>query len=196
MRQGKQSLLVILLALLLAGVIVPRVAKASQDLSANWSHSDAKDEVASDEYFITYTLDLKQEVTVVMSLQESIRYSSGWREEYDTQSIDPSLRFGISNDLFLFELLGAASQQRNSVAADQKRASWEAVWGSSWDKRFWPKLRATYGEDWLEDDNSPQLTDNESENASVALDWDLEIFKAYYNYNHNTFADFALDRKS
>ncbi|MBU0682461.1 MAG: hypothetical protein KKD73_13670 [Proteobacteria bacterium] len=175
---------------------MPQVAGGGQDLTANWSHSDGKDEVATDEYFLTYTLDLKQEVTEAMSLQESMRYSSGWREEYDTQSVDPSMRFGISNDLFVFELFGSASQQRNTISADQKRASWEAVWASSWEKRFWPNLRTTYGEDFQEDDNSPRLTDSENKNESVALDWDFELFKTYFNYNRNKYNNIATDRQS
>ncbi len=196
MRQGKKSHLILLLSFLFVAMVMPQTARGSQDISAHWSHTDGKDEVATDEYFLTYTLNLKQEVTETMSLQESIRYSSGWREDSDTQSIDPSLRFGISNDLFLFELFGAASQQRNTLAADQKRASWEAVWASSWEKRFWPNLRTTYGEDWQEDDNSPKITDSTNKTESVALDWDLELFKAYYNYNRTQFDNLATDRQS
>ncbi len=196
MKKKNQSHLIVLLSLVFGLLVMPQIAGGSQDITANWSHTDSKDEVATDEYFLTYTLNLKQEVTETMSLQESIRYSSGWREESDTQSIDPSLRFGITNDLFLFELFGSASQQSNTVSADQKRASWEAVWASSWDKRFWPNLRTTYGEDWQEDDSSPKLTDSENKTESVALDWDLELFKTYYNYNHTKFNNFATDRQS
>jgi len=50
-------------------------------------------------------------------------------------------------------------------------------WASSWEKRFWPNLRTTYGEDFQEDDSSPKLTDSENKNESVALDWDFELFK-------------------
>ncbi len=196
MRQGKQSHHLIFLSLLCLVLTLPGVAGAGQDITANWSHRDGKDEGASDEYFITYTLGLKQEVTETMSLQESIRYSRGWRQEYDSQSVDPSLRFGINNDLFLFELSGSASQQRHSVSADQQRATWEAVWASSWQKRFVPNLRATYGEDFQEDDTFPKLTENASQNDSLALDWDLELFKAYYNYNHRRYDNIVTDRQS
>lgn len=196
MRQGKQSHRDILLLLLFLVLLLPQTVAGGQNLSATWSHSDGKNKDGSDEYFLTYTLDLKQEVTETMSLQESIRYSSDWRQESDTQSIDPSLRFGITNDLFLFELLGAASQQRNSVSATQKRANWEAVWASSWDKRFWPKLRATYGEDWRDDDNSPKLTDSESQDESMAIEWDFEFFKTYYNYSRSRNNNFVTDRQN
>jgi hypothetical protein len=196
MRPAKHSRTVFLLSLLFLAVIMPQAAGGAQSLTANWSHSDGKDAVATDEYFTTYTLDLKQEITEAMSLQESMRYSYGWRQEYDTQSVDPSLRFGVNNDLFLFELFGAASEQRNTMAADQKKARWEAVWASSWQNRFWPTLRTTYGEEWQQDDNSPKLTDKETRNGSVAVEWDLELFKTYFNYNESRFDNIATDRQS
>ncbi|PLX50880.1 MAG: hypothetical protein C0613_02280 [Desulfobulbaceae bacterium] len=196
MQERRKSRCLICLPLLFWALISAVPGHAGQDLTANWSHGDGKDEVATDDYFITYTLDLKQEVTEAMSLHEALRYSTSWREERDSQSLDPSLRFAVTNDLFLFELFGAASRQRNSESADQKRANWEASWTSAWQKRFWPTLRATYGEDWQEDDNSPKITDKETKNETVALEWDLELLKAYYNYSRSRFFDNAGDRQN
>ncbi len=184
------------LALFFWPLVLFSVANGGQDISATWLHDEAKDQDDTDEYFLTYTLDLKQEVTEAMSLQESIRYTSSWLDEQDTQSLNPSLRFQVTNDIFLLELFGAASQQRNSENADQERASVEAAWTSAWDKLFWPNVRTSIGGDWQEDDNDPKQTDKTSRNETLALDWNLKYFKTYYNYNHTVSENYVTDREN
>lgn len=182
LRQGSLAL-----AALAALLLWPGPARAEQALSLRWNHDKSKDAAAGDDYLLNYTLDLRQDFSEVMSLQESVRYSRQWRdgEQGDTESIDPSIRFAVNNDIFLFDLLGAAGEQRNALTSNRSRRNWEASWASAWEKRFWPRLRTTYGRDFTFDDESPRRQDTDGERASAGVEWDFELFKTYYNVNRN-----------
>lgn len=158
-------------------------AVAGQALSSSWLHEEKKDSPKTDVYAASYTVDLKQDLTEAMSLQEAFRYNRNWQQQEETEGLDPSLRFAVKNDLFNFDLSGSASEQRNSIATDKSRRSWEAAWGSNWEKRFFPKLRASYGRDFSNDDESPRLQDFENTREAVGVDWDFELFKTHYNFN-------------
>ncbi|MBA3002646.1 MAG: hypothetical protein FP813_02130 [Desulfurivibrio sp.] len=171
------------LAVLLASI---GNAVAGQSVTSSWQHEDKKGSPETDDFTVSYTVDLKQEITDAMSLQEAFRYNRNWQEdEGDTEGYDPSLRFAIQNDIFLFDLFGSASEQRNSIATDRSRRSWESTWASNWQKRFWPKLRASYGRDFSTDSESPHLQDTEDSRESVGVDWDFELFKTHYNFNRS-----------
>ncbi|MBU2620385.1 MAG: hypothetical protein KKE83_11950 [Proteobacteria bacterium] len=158
-------------------------ALAGQALTSSWLHENTKDDPESDEYRVTYTVDLKQEITEAMSLQEAFRYNRNWGEQEDTEGFDPSLRFAIQNDIFLFDLFGSVSEQRSSIATNRSRRSWESTWASNWQDRFWPKLRASYGRDFSSDSETPHLQDTDDSRESVGVDWDFELFKTHYNFN-------------
>lgn len=181
-----RSFLPLVLSAVAALPLLPGVAAgADQALNARWQHQSSQDADTIDEYTLSYTLELSQDITEVMTFQESFRYSRQWEEDDETEMIDPSLRFTVNNDLFVFGLLGAASEQRSDIAVDRSRRNWEATWNSNWDRRFWPKVRASYGRDYSYDGENPRKQDFEGERASAGLDWDLELFKVYYNVNRS-----------
>lgn len=163
----------------------PVPVHAGQALTARWSHEKSRAEAESDDYALSYTLDLEQELTEVMSLRESLRYSRQWRDQGDTESFDPSIRFAVNNEIFLFDLLGSAGEQRNSQSSNRSRRSWEANWASAWQKRFWPKLRVSYGREYSFDDESPRRQDTDGERATAGVEWDFELFRTYYNINRS-----------
>lgn len=160
-------------------------AFAGQSVTSSWQHEDKKDSPETDDFTVSYTVDLKQEITEAMSLQESFRYNRNWQAEGDTEGYDPSLRFAIQNDIFLFDLFGSVSEQRNSIATNRSRRSWESTWSSNWQERFWPKLRASYGRDFNTDSEDPHLQDSADTRESVGMDWDFELFKTHYNFNRS-----------
>ncbi|MBU2536953.1 MAG: hypothetical protein KKH22_00830 [Proteobacteria bacterium] len=160
-------------------------AFAGQSVTSSWQHEDKKDSPETDDFTVSYTVDLKQEITEAMSLQEAFRYNRNWQEEGDTEGYDPSLRFAVQNDIFLFDLFGSVSEQRNSIATNRSRRSWESTWTSNWQERFWPKLRASYGRDFSTDSEDPHLQDSSDTRESVGVDWDFELFKTHYNFNRS-----------
>jgi hypothetical protein len=196
MMQDKQWCRVLPLSLLVFMLLPPSLTMGGQNITASWTNHQSKDNVSEDNYSLTYNLDLQQEITEAMSMQESFRSSNGWGEESDNHSIDPSLRFTINNDLFLLELYGSGHQRQSSNAATQEQTNGEAVWSSTWDRRFWPNLRTSFGTDWQEDNASPKRTDNTTITESLAFDWDLEFFKVYYNFNRKQFSDDVTDREN
>lgn len=193
MMQDKQWCRVLPLYLLLVMLLPPSLTMGGQNITANWTNQQSKDDVSDDTYSLTYNLELQQEITEAMSMQESFRSSSGWYEEFDNHSIDPSLHFTVNNDLFLLELYGSGRKQQSSNAATQEQTNGEAVWSSTWDRRFWPNLRTSFGTDYQEDNDSPKRTDSKTITESLALDWDLQFFKVYYNFNRKQFSDAVTD---
>lgn len=160
-------------------------ALAVQSLTASWLHEATKNNPTVNEETVSYTFDIKQELTEAMFLQEAFRYNRIWRGPEEREEIDPSMRFAIKNDLFLLDLFGAASEQQNSLLTDRSQLMWEATWASSWQERFLPKLRASYGRNFNKDDASPHLQDTDETRGSMGMDWDLELFKTHYNFNRS-----------
>jgi len=166
-------------------------AFSGQDLTATLIRQKDKINGEADDNALNYNLNLFQEITEALSLSESLRYNRRWEEDRDIESYNPNLRFGVKNDTFLFDLLGTASERRDSVSTDRRNASFESTWASNWQKRFWPKLRASYGEDFRRDDEDPSVDDAQASRENGSIDWDLELFRAYYNVNRTRNTDNA-----
>lgn len=180
--------LLLLLRFLALGV---DVAGASQNMNASWSRQKAKDTAEEDQGNLSYSLNLLQEATDAISFNETLRYFRTREEGRETEFIDPTLRFSLKNDFFLFDTVGSASERRDSTGTDRSKQSWETTWASNWQRRFWPKLRASYAEDYDTDDEIVHLTDSKNIRESGSVDWDFELFRTYYNFNRTRDTDFA-----
>ncbi len=132
----------------------------------------------------TTSLDLNQDLTTLMRLTETIRYSSTLRDGATTETITPTVDFNISNDIFRFSLTGIASKRMDSERTDQTNKSWESRLASNWQKVFWPRLRVSYGQDFSSDDQSPSRLDSETDRANLNLDWDLLLAELYYTMDY------------
>ncbi|MGV1100013.1 hypothetical protein ACUUL3_11475 [Thiovibrio sp. JS02] len=171
-------------------------AFAAQGVTATMAQQkNASDGDATDSAF-NYNLNLSQHLTEALSLSETMRYNRRWEEDRDTESFDPNLRFAVDNDIFLLDLFGSASQRRDSTQANRRNTSWESTWASNWEKRFWPKLRASYGEDFARDDEDPSVNDTEGSRENASVDWDLELCRTYYNINRSRHTDNATQATS
>jgi len=167
------------------------MAYSAQSLTATVTHQDSSSDGESQRSNITYALNLGQEVTEAISLNETLRYTRNRTEGRTTETIDPSLRFILKNDIFGWELFGSATERRDSTSANRTRQAWESAVASNWQKRFWPGVRLSYGEDYAEDDEDPKTTDAKNSKESATVDWDLELFKAYYNFSRDRDLDKA-----
>lgn len=192
MRKLRNSQAFFLLRLIVTTLLlVPGLALASQDLTVNWQLYEQDDQSNEEDYWLNYTLNLNQEVTEVVSLEESIRYTRKWQQARDSEGLHPSLQFGLANDLFALNIFYYANEQRYTDQANTSQRNGEINWRSSWDKRFVPQLRTSFGKDNIDDDESPHLLKTEKETRSAGIDWDLEVLQAYYNYQWYERRDFA-----
>lgn len=196
MRQSVNSLSVLLLVLIGVLMFGADAAYPGQDLTATWLRQKTKTDGETDQNNLNYTMNLAQDLTERMALSETFRYTRGRDEGRDTEVYDPSLRFSVNNDLFLFNLLGAASKRRDTTTTNRSSRSWDSNWTSNWQKRFWPSVRLSYGQDWSKDDESPHREDKNSSQESASVDWDLELFKTYYSYNRSLNKDLANQGES
>ncbi|MFZ5762987.1 MAG: hypothetical protein ACOY8P_08695 [Thermodesulfobacteriota bacterium] len=169
------------------------MASASQNATAIWSRQKAKDTAETDQGNLTYSVSLQQEATDAISLNEALRYLRTHEEDRETEFIDPSLRFSVRNDFFLFDALGSASERRDSTAADRSKQSWETTLTSGWQRRFWPKIRLSHAEDYDQDDEVVHLTDQRNVRENGSVEWDFELFRTYYSYNRTRDSDFVQE---
>ncbi|HET98732.1 MAG TPA: hypothetical protein ENN98_08660 [Desulfurivibrio alkaliphilus] len=170
--------------LLLAG-LWPVGAAAEQALTGRWTHLKGKDIESRDDYALSYTLDHRQELTEVMNLRGSLRYSRQWREQGYTEGVDPSLRFDVNNDLFLLDIQGSAGEQRNEYEAGRSRRNWGVNWSSAWQDRWLPRLRLSHARDYAFDHHTIRRSDTAGERSRAGVSWDLHLFQVHYNINRN-----------
>lgn len=185
------------IVLLLLSILAPgvEVAGASQNVTAIWARQKAKDQAETDQGNLTYSVGLSQEATDAFTMSEALRYIRTRDEGRDAEFIDPSLRFSLRNDLFLFDVLGSASERRDSTAADRSKQGWETTWASNWQQRLWPKVRLSYAEDYDRDGETIHLTDTKNIRENGSVDWDFELFRTYYSYNRTRDSDFVQVRE-
>ncbi len=127
----------------------------------------------------------------MMSIDESVRYTTTFKEGNETETIIPSLDYQINNDIFNFDLSGSWNKQRNSERSDLTSSNWEGRWVSSWQEELWPAVQLNYGASSTNDDESPSRIDTESTFSGFNIDWDLLLAKVYYNIDLNETDNFV-----
>ena len=139
------------------------------------------------------TVDLEQPLTPVMSLEETVRYTTTFREGNETEAVTPSLDLEVTNDLFYFDLSGTANKLRNSERSDLTSNTWQGRLNSNWEKELWPVLQFNYGGSNTGDDESPSRIDSRSTFSGFNIDWDLLLAKIYYNIDLNESDNFVAN---
>lgn len=171
----------LLLALLVVLVWAGYSSAAPLSFTGTVSYDDPAEGEETTRYYQSTNAAFDQSLTPLMRLSESLRYSSTWEEGTETESIMPYADLRLNNDLFLFNLSGNASKQRNSETSNRTNSSWDARWSSNWQKQWVPDIQFDYGQNFSVDDESPRRQDTESTDSGFRLDWDLLLANIYYS---------------
>jgi len=155
------------------------------------TYQHTEDEGSESQVSQSTTLEFDQPLTPVMSIDESVRYTTTFREGRETEAITPTLDYQINNDIFYFDLSGAWNKLRNSERSDLTSNNWQGRWISNWQKELWPLVQLNYGASSTKDDESPSRIDTESTFSGFNIDWDLLLAKVYYNIDLNETDNFV-----
>ncbi|MBU4262709.1 MAG: hypothetical protein KKC76_12710 [Proteobacteria bacterium] len=157
------------------------------------TYQHTEDEGSESQVSQSTTLELDQPLTPVMSIDETVRYTTTFKGGYETEAITPSLDYQINNDLFYFDLSGTWNKLRNSERSDLTSSNWQGRWISNWQKELWPMVQLNYAASSTIDDESPSRIDAESTFSGFNIDWDLLLAKVYYNIDLNESDDFVAN---
>lgn len=155
-------------------------------LTGNWKYQDTN--AASDEFSERYsfTTGKRFEFTDAMSLDSSIRFNRAKDETLTRENLAPSVSYLINNDLFMFNLSGAANEEFNSKNAEKSNKSLAANLSSAWEMKQWiPQVGVNYNQSWQEDDHNPNLTNSENRSTGLNIQWGFLLSKLFYTYNLN-----------
>lgn len=190
--------LVLLFGVMIFPCLFPVAPVAAGSLTFNGTAGYIKneDESGSSRLNQNTTVNFHQTLTPVLDFDETVRYSSSYENDRDTESVAPTGNILLNNDLFYLDLSGTVQKFRNSDSANMENRNWQSRLRSNWAWDFIPALQLGYGESWVADDENPAVIDGKSSNSDLMADWDLKIAKVYYSINDSISDDYVADSTS
>lgn len=184
------------LCLLLLHLSSPFSGAAELHLNGNWSIPYGDD----DGPWIlgqSYSVSVDQELTAAMNIGGNVRYTTTEQQSSDkTSTLTPSLFFGITNDLFRFNLSGSQSDRKTDSEPTATTRSWTSSISTNIPNQLWPQFRLSYGETKDTNDENPATIDSKSENLSASVDYSWRYIKFLYSYRHDNTTDRPSNSKS
>jgi hypothetical protein len=158
-------------------------------MSGNWGYSYAGSASSNDSNFIQgYTIDFGQQLTEAMDYTANLAYRHSWEEQSgSSDSMAPSISVALRNDLFQMHLSGTALESTRPENGGQSNRAWETAWSSGWQKKYWPQVRVSYGQDFQKNNNGSE--DRQTSNLGANADWDFGRTRMYYSFSHNEETD-------
>jgi hypothetical protein len=145
----------------------------------------------------SYSVSVDQEITAAMNIGGNVRYTTTEQQSSDkTSTLTPSLFFGITNDLFRFNLSGSQSDRKTGSEPTATTRSWTSSISTNIPNQLWPQFRLSYGETKDTNDANPATIDSDSENLSTSVDYTWRYIKFLYSYRHDNTTDRPSNSKS
>ncbi len=158
-------------------------------LNGNWSTPFGDDDgpwIRSQ----SYSLSASRDITSAISVGGNIRYTTTEQQSSDkTSTLTPSLSFGITNDLFRYNLSGSQNERKTGSGPTSTTRSWTNSISTNFPNQRWPQFRLSYGETDDSDDAKPSTIDSDSKNFSGSVDYTWQFIKLLYNYRNDTTKD-------
>lgn len=143
------------------------------------------------------TYDQHQELSPVISLSESLRFSKSWTQGSGGQeSYFPQIMLTANNYLFSWILSASMNELRSDTNAATSKRSWDSFWYSRWDQPYLPTIRFNLGQDVNENDVNPSTLDSRSFRTGFGLDWSTLYGKLSCGATYNRDLDKIVQRTS
>lgn len=155
-------------------------------LTGNWNYQNTND--ATDSFTESYSFNAVHgfEFTDAMSLDTAIRLNRSKTPTVSNENITPTASYLVTNDLFVLNVSGTASEEFNSQAAENSSKSLAINWSSNWKKERWvPYIGLNYNKSWQEDDQDPHVVNTDSKSTGLNMEWEFLLSKLFYSYNFN-----------
>ncbi|WP_456387051.1 hypothetical protein [Desulfolithobacter sp.] len=154
-------------------------------LDASWRLSetgqDDQDRVSS--LGQRYHAQWNPRISDAITLDTNINYSRTWTAGTGVyETLSPTANFLVRNDLFQAELNGLVNQTTNVESQKQTDQTWEASLTSNWQYDWWPTLSVSHGQNYLSDDETIHLVDNDRTWTEITAGWRYGGVNSYYSY--------------
>ena len=178
------NIFIILLLLFLSSPKESCCAPLSYNGSIRYNEDQDGQSQQSNTQSLTYNQN--QELSPVISLNESFRFSKSWAQGSGSrESYTPQVMLAANNYLFNLVMSASINEQRSDTSAGTIRKSWESFWSSRWDKPYLPTISLNLGQDVVEAGENPTTVENRSLRTGFGLDWGMQYSKLSCGYTHN-----------
>jgi len=155
-------------------------------LNGNWSAPFGDD----DSPWIlgqSYSISLNQELTTAINIGANVRHTTTEQQSSKkTSTLTPSLSFGITNDLFRFNLSGSQNDRKTGSGSTSTTRSWISSISTNFTNQLWPQFRISYGKTNDTNDATLPTVGSDSKNLSASVDYHWQFIKLLYNYRNDT----------
>ena len=134
----------------------------------------------------SYSLSVDQEITSAINIGGNVRYTSQEQQASEkTTTLTPSLSFGISNDLFRFNLSGSQEDRQKGSDPITTTRNWTSSISTNFPNKLWPQFRLSYGETQDSNNATPMTIDSDSKNLTAGTDYSWRFIKLLYSYTNS-----------
>ncbi|MDY0292375.1 MAG: hypothetical protein RBR02_08585 [Desulfuromonadaceae bacterium] len=184
--------------LMLAGIGVllllaaPRFSAADPiNWNANWNYSRSGGEGQDVRWNMgeSYSATINRDISRAMSTGASLRYSQQRDGEDQWQgTLNPSLSYGIRNDLFSLQVGGNESRRKRRGKDEAINRALSSSFSTSLAEK-WPQLRLNYSRSENYDKASPPQQDSWSESYNGSVNYAWSGLEAFYSGRYTRGAD-------
>jgi hypothetical protein len=171
------------------------------DFNANWAYREfGGDRVETRRDFREhYSLGLGPSLTYQPSHALSFSAGLGYTKKESnsgqgyvgTETVTPTARGTLVNDIFVLGLSGDAAKNRPDSGNGSSRYSWDTFLASAWDIPSFPRLNFNYSEQNENSEKSGFFSepDQTQKNFGAGLNWDLGLADISYHYSNSEAED-------
>lgn len=159
--------------------------------NANWNYSRSGGEEQDVRWNMgeSYSASISRDISRAMNTGASVRYSQQRDGEDQWQgSLNPSLSWGLRNDLFSFQVGGNESRRKRRGSDESVSRSLSTSFSTSLAEK-WPQLRLNYSRGENFDKASPPRQDSWSESYNSSINYELAGLKGFYSGRYSRGAD-------
>lgn len=170
----------------------PRLSVADPiSWNANWNYSRSGGEEQDVRWNMgeSYAASMSRDISRAMNTGASVRYTQQRDGEDQWQSnLNPSLSWGLRNDLFSLQLGGNESRRKRRGSDEAINRALSSSFSTSLAEK-WPQLRLNYSRSENFDKASPPRQDSWNESYNGSLDYAWGGLEAFYSGRYSRGAD-------
>jgi hypothetical protein len=179
-------------------LLSPDAHAKSVNLTGNWrtyfSGSDAEEaDSGLSQFQQRYDADWSPLITNKIKMSANMGYTNSWFEDLGTrETVNPSLRLDVFNDIFSFDLAGYATKSNQSYSVSSETYAWDSTISSAWDHALWPTFALRFGQNWEETSRDSfsgfnthsflEGNDSRYNYGGGSVKWEGYKFNLFYDY--------------
>jgi hypothetical protein len=180
-------------------LLSPEAHAKSVNLTGNWrayfSGSDAEGaDSGMTQFQQRYDANWSPLITRQIRMSADMGYTNSWFQDLGTrETVNPTLRLDVFNDIFSFDLAGYATRSNQSYSTSSETYAWDSSIDSAWEHALWPTLSLRFGQSWEERTSQGHFTgiserssregnDSRYDYGGASVRWEGYKFNLFYDY--------------